>query len=107
MLLISQSFNEVYLTDESRDNNRCNVQAHINVAAHRLQISSNNFQRDLLIIKMERWRNRVALVTGSGSGIGATIAFNLAKHGMTVIGCARNIQPIDVRLRLFHYLCVR
>jgi lactate dehydrogenase-like 2-hydroxyacid dehydrogenase len=47
-------------------------------------------------LSMDRWRNRVALITGAGSGIGACIAANLVKHGMTVIGCARNNKPIDV-----------
>jgi len=44
---------------------------------------------------MNRWSSRVALVTGAGSGIGACIATNLANSGMIVVGCARNIAPID------------
>lgn len=46
---------------------------------------------------MDRWNNRKVLVTGAGSGIGACIAQNLAQNGMIVIGCARNISPIEVR----------
>ena len=44
---------------------------------------------------MERWRNRVALVTGASAGIGAAICQVLAKHGMKVVGCARRIEKIE------------
>ena len=44
---------------------------------------------------MERWAGRVALVTGASVGIGAAICRELVKHGMTVIGCARNDKQIE------------
>jgi NAD(P)-dependent dehydrogenase (short-subunit alcohol dehydrogenase family) len=55
-----------------------------------------------------RWENRVALVTGASSGIGAAICKNLVKHGLVVIGCARRKDRIDVsfftiRLRTYLY----
>jgi len=43
---------------------------------------------------MDRWRGRVALVTGASEGIGAAICRELVKYNMTVIGCARNVQKI-------------
>ena len=45
---------------------------------------------------MERWAGRVALVTGASVGIGAAISKALASHGMTVIGCSRNPDEIEV-----------
>jgi len=44
---------------------------------------------------MERWRGRTALVTGASSGIGLAAAEALAKRGVNVIGCARNLEKIE------------
>ncbi|GAV06700.1 hypothetical protein RvY_16645 [Ramazzottius varieornatus] len=44
---------------------------------------------------MERWRGRTALVTGASTGIGFAIAEALARGGMRVIACARNIGGIE------------
>uniref|UniRef100_A0A8C1PH10 Dehydrogenase/reductase SDR family member 11 n=1 Tax=Cyprinus carpio TaxID=7962 RepID=A0A8C1PH10_CYPCA len=44
---------------------------------------------------MDRWKGRVALVTGASVGIGAAIAKSLVQHGMKVIGCARNVEQIQ------------
>ncbi|CAL8079701.1 unnamed protein product [Orchesella dallaii] len=45
---------------------------------------------------MSRWANRKALVTGCSSGIGAVIAKDLVRYGVVVIGCARNVEKIDM-----------
>ena len=45
---------------------------------------------------MERWLGRVALVTGASVGSGACIAERFVKHGLKVIGCARNVDQIQV-----------
>ena len=49
---------------------------------------------------MDRWRGRVALVTGASVGIGASVVEKLVEHGMTVVGCARNVAKIEVQYRL-------
>ena len=45
---------------------------------------------------MERWKGRVALVTGASVGIGAATARALVQQGMRVVGCARNVDKIEV-----------
>ena len=45
---------------------------------------------------MNRWIGRVAVVTGTRSGIGKQIAKKLAQNGMTVIATARNVDAIEV-----------
>lgn len=49
---------------------------------------------------MEKWRGKVALVTGAASGIGAAIATQLVRQGMVVVGM--DIQ--DDRVKVSHHL---
>ncbi|XP_029963494.1 dehydrogenase/reductase SDR family member 11-like [Salarias fasciatus] len=44
---------------------------------------------------MERWRGRVALVTGASVGIGAAVSRELVRLGMKVMGCARDVEKIE------------
>ena len=44
---------------------------------------------------MERWRDRVALVTGASSGIGWAIATSLAEAGMKVAACGRRAARLE------------
>ena len=49
---------------------------------------------------MERWKGRVAIVTGASAGIGYETAKRLAQLGVVVVGCARNIAAIKVSVVL-------
>ena len=46
---------------------------------------------------MHRWKSRVALVTGASEGLGRAMAKELVKQGMKVVGCARNLERLQVR----------
>ena len=43
---------------------------------------------------MERWIGRTALVSGAYIGIGGGISKALIKHGINVVGCARNLEKL-------------
>ena len=50
---------------------------------------------------MERWRGRVALVTGASAGIGAAICKMLAQEGVKVVGCARRVEKVQEMAKEF------
>lgn len=53
---------------------------------------------------MERWAGRVALVTGASVGIGAAICKSLVQAGMKVVGAARGVEKVEVKLLFLYFL---
>ena len=47
---------------------------------------------------MEKWRDRVAFVTGASEGIGAVTAQRLVQEGLRVVGCARRLEKLQAVL---------
>lgn len=45
---------------------------------------------------MDKWRGKVAVVTGASSGIGASLVRSLVEAGMLVVGLARRADAIEV-----------
>uniref|UniRef100_T1GLQ0 Uncharacterized protein n=1 Tax=Megaselia scalaris TaxID=36166 RepID=T1GLQ0_MEGSC len=46
-------------------------------------------------MEMDRWRNKVAVITGAGSGMGAACAIEFIKAGIIVIGIGRRVGRIE------------
>lgn len=48
---------------------------------------------------MDRWTNRIVLVTGASSGIGRSIVVELSKYPIKIVALARRIGLLQVSIK--------
>ncbi|KAJ3660773.1 hypothetical protein Zmor_005205 [Zophobas morio] len=48
-----------------------------------------------MVLSMDRWRGKVAIVTGASADIGAAIAKQLVEEGLHVVGLARRSERVE------------
>ncbi|KAF5288872.1 hypothetical protein FQA39_LY03751 [Lamprigera yunnana] len=48
-----------------------------------------------MVLSMDKWKGKIAVITGASSGIGAALTVTLLKEGLIVVGIARRKEKIQ------------
>lgn len=61
-----------------------------------LHYQKTSQSHEIIQQSMDKWRGKIAVVSGGSSGIGKAILEELVKEGVNVVGLARRVERVQV-----------